>query len=473
MARDSSPTTTPGSTRATDSPSLNTQSSIEPVSDDGEIYSDNEESAYFPDQVKSRPPPKEQKPQKDPPLRKRVSRWSDSYPSPPRRPRENSSPVRRRKRNRSESSDRDDVKEGSDVDDTSSSRERRSSREKRYNSPARSSDRQTSPDSKSSHYCQDRGSYGGQKWSRRGGYGSSSPYQLQAQFRYGRNRGGSHGNKHFPSLSAKEQHILSLEVPKRLEEGLSLLPDPKCARHLRVDLSIYPPPPTWYLRELKAWDTLHKPKPKPVATSQFLPSVPPSDPSTQPAGTASTTAPAGDATLPPPVTSYPIPQPIIPTPIPLMGSLASADFTPLETSEPADHQPDLTPLDPSMPFAEPLPSSHVPFAQPLPSLLRPQVQPVTSTDTAATSPTQDNQSSTLPSDELNTVSRSSEVPPEAGVASVEDTGLMVRSVADSDGGLMVGRSFSVSSEVNMEIDLRSEQSSKSVVGEGGCACTLC
>lgn len=453
--------------------SLNTQSSIDPISDDGEIYSDDEESAYFPNQVKSRPAPRHQKPEASP-RKKRVSRWSENYQSPNRAKdhdgkNHRNSPERQGKHPRSDSSDHDRSDDSSDRRLSRDKDRRRESPLRHWDSPARSNNQHSSPDNKPSY--QNRNSPGPQrqKWSRRGGYGSSSPYQSQGHPRYGRNRGGGNTNKRFQyhtGMTEAELHILSLEVPQRKEKGLSLLPNPKFARNTRIDLSIYPPPPTWYLRELKAWDAMHKPKK--ITASSVRKTTPNTQPSTYdtPLSIGAATATESAQSL----STVSIPPPIVPVPVPLMSSLVRLDSnTRIDTTESNPplsqvvdskvHNPanqvvvDNTPLDPSMPFAQPLPSSNVPFATSL--IPPPQSVPLPDKTEPLTDPTEQNSS-------VSDTTSQRELPVDSEPLGEGERMVNCDRVNDVMAGTsLTERTVSVSSEVMMmEIDLSNDRQSE-------------
>ncbi len=239
-----------------------------------------------------------------------------------------------------------------------------------------------------------------------------------------------------------------MQVSQRLEDGLSLLPDPKCPRNTRVDLSKYPPPATWYLRELKAWDALHKPK-KTSATPQ------------QASESSPASLIAADANQQSLLVQDSVPIPIVPKPIPLMSSLvnvypnmqnpdSNSLFPPANTNILTSHVTDTPPLDPSMPFAQPLPSSTVPFAQPWMST--PQRQAPTAMEFTTTNPfervSRDNAHAN------NTTGNESQTENESEQMATEDSIVSVTDVESSSE--LFRRTMSVSSEVAMEIDWKAD-----------------
>ncbi len=254
-----------------------------------------------------------------------------------------------------------------------------------------------------------------------------------------------------------------LQVPQRLEKGLSLLPDPKYGRNTRVDLSMYPPPATWYLRELKAWDTLHKPKklaapPQQISTEPSLP-------------VTSFPASVNNCSFQPTAVNLgSFLAPMAPLPVPLMSSLVNIDPTDpnpihppivscIDTearNEHTNYDVDTTPLDPSMPFAQPLPSSNTPFAQHLISSF--PTQPLIATDSL----------SEQPSPPVRTNHDSAKVflvpgfsnEPQTEIennTSAQDVSNVTGSDMDSS---LLGRTLSVSSEVAMEIDWKTDSQCK-------------
>lgn len=252
--------------------------------------------------------------------------------------------------------------------------------------------------------------------------------------------------------------IVSLmQVPQRLEDGLSLLPDPKCPRNTRVDLSKYPPPATWYLRELKAWDAIHKPKKTSTVAPESLRPAPVVNNDTRQSSFAQDQAP------------------IVPKPIPLMlmsnvynpTKKTNSYFPPPMTNEnePTSHVTDTTPLDPSMPFAQPLPSSTVPgpFVQPLIPSLQPVVQEPTTT-VSLTNPFKDaskSEDASKPGDALKPEDslKSEDIPhvnTESSVETESEKMECVVTVGDVRSSELFERTLSVSSEVAMEIDWKND-----------------
>ena len=302
---------------------MRTQLNIDPVSDEGELFSDDEESAYYPRKAKSRSSHQSLKELQDvrptrwsapntykqsSPTKSKVpgSRYRQSSPESDQSGSTNESHYRsRRKRDRSESSDKDsesffEDRDGSDLE----SKEKRISREKPIdNRSPRSSDHYGTPGSRdqdskrdyrssqnykfhgnqdrdsssvgnesdNSHHHQQR-NYG---WSRRGGYGP--PTYQQGHTRYGRTRGG-YGYKRFSSnqiatgMTSKEFHALASQIVRRKEQGLSLLPAPRAPKYTHVDLSSYPPAPEWYLKDLQFWEKVQKKQESlPMTNSETIP----------------------------------------------------------------------------------------------------------------------------------------------------------------------------------------------------------
>lgn len=291
---------------------MGTQTNIDPVSDEGELYSDDEESAYYPHKTKTRSshqrtievqdvhqtrwsapnPYKQSSPSKS---KGYGDRYRQSSPDSDQSGSTNESHFRgRRKRDRSESSDKEsesffEDRDGSDCE----SKERRNSRERQSDnrSPgiSRSSDHYDSPGSRDPDGKRDYRSspsynrYGNQdrdnssvanesdtshhhyqrnySWSRRGGY---SPSYQQGHTRYGGRARGGYGYKRFPSnqistgMTSREFHTLASQVVRRKEQGLSLLPAPRAPRYTHIDLSSYPPAPEWYMRDLQFCEKVKK-----------------------------------------------------------------------------------------------------------------------------------------------------------------------------------------------------------------------
>jgi len=234
--------------------------------------------------------------------------------------------------------------------------------------------------------------------------------------------------------------VLSQDVSKRREEGLPLLPEPSHAKNTRVDLSIYPPPATWYLRELKAWDSIHKPKKNIDALKSTENPIPvPADPIP--------IQPSGEVIA------------LIPESPELGSSLTNLDSNTI--SEPVAMDTGLrtqNPLESGMPFAEPLPSSSRPLAEP------PKTTPIEAT------PTEDSDNNQIKSPTDSTEDQSLGLPNSHTEPTPEEH---ESSPSNSEEHVPTfERSVSLSSEVAMEIDLR-RRNSESEYSLIHCAHVLC
>ena len=275
-------------------------------SEDGEIFSDDEEAAYYPQHVKSRPRPLEKKALNDTTKHSDAeSQKSDSESlsgvRSGRRSRDRyekdrnlrSSPESESDSTRIQSSDLKEQglyfedRDGSETESTGSRERTRSrSRERerdRHSSPKygggrnrnRERDRgnrtrnddDSSDDREqqyrgggsSSYYGRQSGGYGGRTrggyggYQQRGGYGSSK-FQVG-----GASGGGGYTSSVQPGLmntgmTAQQFHTLASKVKRRREDGLPLLPQPNLDKCGNLDQYNYPAPPSWYLEELEAWE---------------------------------------------------------------------------------------------------------------------------------------------------------------------------------------------------------------------------
>ena len=287
-------------------------------SEDGEIFSDDEEAAYYPQHVKSRPRSSEKKALSD------ALKQSDTESQ--KSDTESLSGIRsgRRSRdryekdrnlrsspesesdstyqNRTQTSDSKEQglffedRDGSETESTSSRERTRSrSRERErdhHSSPkyggGRNRNRERDRDrdrgnrtrndddssddkeqqyrgSGSSYYGRQSGGYGGRTrggyggYQQRGGYGASK-FQVG-----GVSGGGGYTSSVQPGLmntgmTAQQFHALASKVKKRREDGLPLLPQPNLDKCGNLDQYNYPAPPSWYLEELEAWEKREKEK---------------------------------------------------------------------------------------------------------------------------------------------------------------------------------------------------------------------
>ncbi len=208
-----------------------------------------------------------------------------------------------------------------------------------------------------------------------------------------------------------------------------------------MDLSKYPPPATWYLRELKAWDALHKPKKTSTISQQTA--VTESTPVSTIAPVANNVNQFGQDS---------IPISAVPKPVPLMSSVVNpypnaqdsetiSYVPPTNENELTSHVTDTTPLDSSMPFAQPLFSS---FVQPLMSTLQPQ--PL-ATNLSIAAPVEYVSKSEL---EMKADSQNEN---ENEKMAAENSVVFVGDVKSSE---LFERTMSVSSEVAMEIDWKND-----------------
>ncbi len=291
-------------------------------SEDGEIFSDDEEAAYYPQHVKSRPRPQEKKASSD--EKKKVDAEFEGQKSDTeslsgarsgrrsrdRRERERnlrsspeSEPDSTYQQNRTHISDSKEQglffedRDGSETESTSSRERARSrSRERdrdRHSSPKyggsrnrnreRDRDRgnrtrndEDSSDDKeqqyrssgsSTYYGRQSGGYGGRTrggyggYQQRGGYGASK-FQVGGVSGTGVG-GGGYTSSVQPGLmntgmTAQQFHALAAKVKKRREDGLPLLPQPNLDKCGNLDQYNYPAPPSWYLEEMEAWEKREK-----------------------------------------------------------------------------------------------------------------------------------------------------------------------------------------------------------------------
>lgn len=270
------------------SPDQDAKASLNEASvEDGEIFSDDEEAAYYPQHVRSRGPPQAE------------SNWKPSdaeksdaeSPSAAHSGRSLRDRERERERNRRSSSEsesdsipysRYDTKErglffedreGSGNESTGSrDRMRSRSRERerdRHTSPKygrnrnrdrdRGSNRSRNDDDSNdhgSHYGRQVGGYGRTK----GGYGG---YQQRGSYGSPKFQAGGYSNSVQPGLmntgmTAQQCHHLASKVKKRREDGLPLLPQPNLEKCGNLDQYNYPAPPSWYLEEVDNWEKKEK-----------------------------------------------------------------------------------------------------------------------------------------------------------------------------------------------------------------------
>ena len=277
-------------------------------SEDGEIFSDDEEAAYYPQHVRSRPRPVDKKSfndaakQSDAESQKSDSeslsgvrsgrRSRDRYERDHNR---RSSPDSESDQNRTQTSNSKEQglfyedRDGSETESTGSRERTRSrSRERerdRHGSPKyggsrnrnrerdrgnrsrndddSSDDREQSYRGSSSYYGRQSGGYGRTRggyggYQQRGGYGSSK-YQVGGVS----GGGGGYTSSVQPGLmntgmTAQQFHALASKVKKRREDGLPLLPQPNLDKCGNLDQYNYPAPPSWYLEELEAWEKREK-----------------------------------------------------------------------------------------------------------------------------------------------------------------------------------------------------------------------
>ena len=271
--------------------------------EDGEIFSDDEEAAYYPQHVRSRPHSMEKKVKTDAKQSDCESQKSDSEPLSGVRSGRSSRDRRERERNlrsspESESDStyqsRSDTKErglffedrdGSESESVGSrdrTRSRSREREKDHHSSPKyggrhgnrnrerdrsnrsRNDDDSSEDRDHHHssyysrqsggYGRTRGGYGG--YQQRGGYGSS-------KFQSGGGGHGGYSSSVQPGLmntgmTAQQFHTLASKVKKRREDGLPLLPQPNLDKCGNLDQYNYPAPPSWYAEEVEAWEMREK-----------------------------------------------------------------------------------------------------------------------------------------------------------------------------------------------------------------------
>lgn len=238
----------------------------------GELYSDDEEAAYYPHRVRrhssrdrsssgernrrrhsrSPSPPREASSERGGTRRRERSRSRSRRRSPRRRAR---SPDEEREKH---SDDQDSIRRSSDWDKESSTHSR-----DRYNSPGGSwHGRRRDGGGKSSdgedsyhHSGRHHGSKVG-KGRRFGGYGQTHTYNQERAnqgSKYGRGCGtnyGGYANRSFQGSDHKDGE----DVVARLQKGLSLLPPPKEPQCGNLDQFNYPAPPSWYLQEVEEWE---------------------------------------------------------------------------------------------------------------------------------------------------------------------------------------------------------------------------
>ena len=257
--------------------------------EDGEIFSDDEEAAYYPQHVRSRP------------QQKAESNWkpSDAEKSDTESPSAvhpgKSLRDRQRERIRSSSESESDSTPYSRSDtrerglffedrdgsgsESAGSRDRTRSRSrererdhhsspkygrKRNRDRERGSNRSRNDDNSNDHgshygrqiggYSRTKGGYGG--YQQRGGYGSS-------KFQVGGAGHGGYSNSVQPGLmntgmTAQQCHHLASKVKRRREDGLPLLPQPNLDKCDNLDQYNYPAPPSWYLEEVENWEKKEK-----------------------------------------------------------------------------------------------------------------------------------------------------------------------------------------------------------------------
>ena len=269
------------------------------ITEDGEIFSDDEEAAYYPHQVRSRPRQPESKGGSDRKQSDGESQKSDSESLSGVRSSRSSRDRRERGRNlrsspesetdsthksRSETKERGlfyEDREGSGSESTGSrDRTRSRSRERdkdhhsspkygsRHGNRSRERDRSTrsrnddDSSDRSSHYSRSSGGYG----RTRGGYGG---YQQRGGYGSPKFQGGGGGGQGGytssvqpglmnTGMTAQQFHNVALKVKKRREDGLPLLPQPNLDKCGNLDQYNYPAPPSWYLEEVEAWEKREK-----------------------------------------------------------------------------------------------------------------------------------------------------------------------------------------------------------------------
>ena len=274
--------------------------------EDGEIFSDDEEAAYYPHHVRSRP--RQTSGSKDVRQSDSESQKSDTESLSGIRSGRLSRDRKEKDRNHrnspesetdhlrpqmSDSKERGvffEDREGSGSESTGSrDRTRSRSRERdkdRHSSPKyisrhgnrsrerdrdRSSNRSrndedsTSGDrsSGSTHYGRQSGGYGRS----RGGYGG---YQQRSGYGSSKYQGGGASQGGYTSsvqpglmntgMTAQQFHALAMKVKKRREDGLPLLPQPNLDKCGNLDQYNYPAPPSWYLEEVEAWEKREREK---------------------------------------------------------------------------------------------------------------------------------------------------------------------------------------------------------------------
>ena len=277
-------------------------------SSSGEIYSDDEEAAYFPNKVKSRHRSRDRSPSHSSSTdalkprtdrsRSPISRQSRCRSVSSERGEGRSRFDRKRSRSprwsRHRSSDEDEKDSNKNNDDYRHSRNRRRLSNKdrdnyesprgqygspsgtRYGSDSRKDAGRGGNDSDSDSYH-----YGGSSHSnvgnkggrgrRFGGYGQTRNYQQRGTGkRFGRglgkgggNYGGYSGRLYHNVGSSVEQRntiVSAEEIINRLQKGLSLLPPPKERQSDNLDQFNYPAPPSWYHEEVEKWEAREKEK---------------------------------------------------------------------------------------------------------------------------------------------------------------------------------------------------------------------
>ena len=285
--------------------------------EDGEIFSDDEEAAYYPQHVKSRPRPPEKNTLSDTTKQADAeSQKSDTESLSGIRSGRRSRDRHERERNlrsspesesdgthhnRMQTSDSKEQglffedRDGSETESTSSRERTRSrSRERerdRHSSPkygggggrnrnrerdcdrgnrtrndddsSDDKDQQYRSGSSSTYYGRQSGGYGGRTRGGYGGYQSRGGYGTSKFQGGGVSGGGGYTSSVQPGLvstgmTAQQFNALAAKVKKRREDGLPLLPQPNLDKCGNLDQYNYPAPPSWYLEELEAWEKREK-----------------------------------------------------------------------------------------------------------------------------------------------------------------------------------------------------------------------
>ena len=249
----------------------------DPDSEDGEIFSDDEEAAYYPERVKSRLSDKKSSPEKRP--TSDVDSKTSDRESSQSRDRHHSRDRDRESWQMSPGSEssKDDKdasslffedREGklSDEEQEGSREKRRSwdrdrNRDRHYSSPGsrhgrRDVTRERSDDVNrnnrdSSHYSRSGG------YSRKGGFTRQRPYGIKSS-RF------SPYESYTPSQmntgkTAQQFHMLAEKVASRRKQGLPLLPTPsKKPKFSNLDQFNYPAAPSWYTETVEEWEARKK-----------------------------------------------------------------------------------------------------------------------------------------------------------------------------------------------------------------------